>query len=390
MNRAAGKTNGHRVRLGYVALIDAAPIIAAFELGYFAEEGLDAVLSREIGWANVRDKLAFNHLDASHALIGHAIRSVLGKGRAGVPIRAVMSLGAGGDAITLSQRLAYGGVNSATLLKQYILQSRDAAKLVFAHVSESSVHQYLLREWLWQGDVDPDKDVQLCVLPPSQMAEHMADRQIDGFCAGEPWNSLAQSQGSGQVVALTSDIVPGHPDKVLAVNQIWAAQKPEVIEALIRAIIRGARFCADAGNWAAVAEMLSDARYLGIGRETILASLLLDRTFAAGKSIARSADWQMRSFDSTFPSRTHAAWMLTQMMGWGHADDSIDVWEAAKTCMETGIYRAAAEKLGVVCPKTDAPPMRLRDGEIFGPDGPRRQRHNKPEFKPLTAAAKVQ
>jgi ABC-type nitrate/sulfonate/bicarbonate transport system substrate-binding protein len=390
VNCAARKINGHRVRLGYVALIDAAPIILAFELGYFADEGLDVVLCREIGWANVRDKLAFNHLDASHALIGHVIRSALVHGCAGVPIRAVMSLGTGGDAITLSQRVAYAGVNSAALLKQYILQSRDAAKLVFAHVSEASVHQYLLREWLWQGEVDPDKDVQLCVLPPSQMAEHMADRQIDGFCAGEPWNSLAQAQGSGQVVALTSDIVPGHPDKVLAVNQIWAAQKLEVVEALIRAIIRGAQFCADAGNWPVVAEMLSDSRYLGIGRETILASLLMDRTFAGGKSIDRARDWQMRSFDSTFPSRTHAAWMLMQMIRWDHAMASMDVWEAAKTCMETAMYRAAAEKLGVACPETDAPPMRLHNGEIFALDGQRRERLNHHELEPLAGTAKVQ
>src|SRR2546430_16299491 len=60
-------TRGGALRLGFVPLIDAAPLIAAAELGYFADEGLAVSLERQIGWANVRDKLAFGHLDASRS-----------------------------------------------------------------------------------------------------------------------------------------------------------------------------------------------------------------------------------------------------------------------------------------------------------------------------------
>lgn len=354
--------------MGFVALIDAASIIAAFELGYFAEEGVDVVLCREIGWANIRDKLAFNRLDASHALIGHTVRSAIGDGFAGVPLRSVMALGTGGDGITLSSRLINAGVTSAATLKQYVARTQHSSRPVFASVSESSVHHYLLRQWLSAEGIDPDEDVRLCVLPPPQMAAHMADRQIDGFCAGEPWNSLAHAQGSGRIVALTTDIVPAHPDKVLAVNQIWASQEPQVVEALVRAIIRGSQYCADDRNLSDVALMLSDSRYLGIPSETILSSLRLDRSFGLqDRAMSRVQNWAMRSFDTTFPSRTHAAWFVTQLLRWGHVPASTDPWSIAAQCTETATYRSAAQRLGVSCPNTDTPPMPLGNGKVFAP-----------------------
>ena len=101
------------LRLGFVPLIDAAPLVAALELGYFADEGLHVALERQIGWANVRDKLAFGHLDASHALLGLPLASLLHPETQGEELIAVMALSSGGNAITLSSRLTEAGVNSA-------------------------------------------------------------------------------------------------------------------------------------------------------------------------------------------------------------------------------------------------------------------------------------
>ena len=62
-------------------LLDAAPLLLAHELGYFADEGLHVTLERQIGWGNVRDKLVYGHLHASHALVGMPPASVLGRDR---------------------------------------------------------------------------------------------------------------------------------------------------------------------------------------------------------------------------------------------------------------------------------------------------------------------
>ena len=71
-------TSATDLRIGFVELLDAAPLVAAFEMGHFADEGLRIVLERQVGWGNVRDKLVFGQLQASHALVGMPPLSVMG------------------------------------------------------------------------------------------------------------------------------------------------------------------------------------------------------------------------------------------------------------------------------------------------------------------------
>jgi len=56
------------LQLGFVPLNDAAPLIVAAERGFFAGEGLEVHLSREVSWATVRDKVAAGALDGAHML----------------------------------------------------------------------------------------------------------------------------------------------------------------------------------------------------------------------------------------------------------------------------------------------------------------------------------
>src|SRR5258708_8525048 len=56
------------LRVGFVPLCDCAPLVMAQELGLFAKHGLRVELSREIGWATVRDKSIYRQLDAAHSL----------------------------------------------------------------------------------------------------------------------------------------------------------------------------------------------------------------------------------------------------------------------------------------------------------------------------------
>ena len=81
------------LRIGFVPLIDAAPILVAEALGFFRREGLAVSLHRQVGWANVRDKLSFGQLDAAHALLGMPLASHLGRDSFNEPLVALMGLG---------------------------------------------------------------------------------------------------------------------------------------------------------------------------------------------------------------------------------------------------------------------------------------------------------
>ena len=357
------------VRVGFVPLVDAAPLVAARELGYFADEGLRVTLERQLGWANVRDKLVYGHLDASHALLGIPVASALRLDWFGRPLVSVMSMGTGGDAITLSRSLVESGVKTAATLARRVKDPHAQRPLVLAHVFGCSMHHYLLREWLASAELDPDTDVRLCVVPPPQMPEQLARGHIDGFCAGEPWNTTADRAGCGSIVAATTDIVPAHPEKVVAVSRQWADGNAGTVRAMVRALLRACAYCDEPANVDALADLLAEPRYVGAPREALATSLRLDRTLALTPRFAsiRPGDWQMRSFAprSTFPSATHAAWFVEQMIRWGHAPCDADPAELAESCTDARYYREAAAEMGVECPATDYEPMSLRNGQVF-------------------------
>lgn len=372
MNGAAGGV----VRIGFVPLIDAAPLVAAQELGLFEQFGVHVVFERQIGWANVRDKLIYGHLDAGHALLGMPLVTAL-SGDATEPLVSVMELGCGGNAITVSKALADRGVRSAATLAKWIADRKGAsgrtelAKPVFGHVFGSSMHHYLLREWLSAADIHPDLDVRLCVVPPPQMAEHMRHGHLDGFCVGDPWNTLAERGGHGVVVTPTTDIIPNHPEKVLAVTRRWAADHGPAVVAIIKAMVRACAWCDDEANHPKLAEMLASDKYIGITVADLSASLRVNRTLGVNprQTSPRPIDWRMRSFAvrRTFPSMTHAAWLAEQMIRWGHADSDVDVIAAAARCTDSRFYRQAANELDINCPADDLAPMPLRYQSCYDP-----------------------
>lgn len=328
------------VRVGFVPLVDAAPLIAARELGYFADEGLNVSLHRQIGWGNVRDKLTFGHLHASHALLGMTPLSVLGAEQFVEPLVAIAALGAGGNAISLSRRLVAMGVTSAEALARLIRQ-RQGTPLVLAHVFSCSTHHYLLREWLSSAGIDPDSDLQLCVLPPPQMVRQMAEGFLDGFCVGEPWAALAAHQQHGTTVAATTHLAPNHPEKVLAVSRRWLAANRSAAERLIRAVLRGCAYCADPAHAPDLARMLSQPGYLDVAAEIVASTL--------------GAGLEFRSWlpASTFPSAAHVAWLLDLMRKWGHVPAGADLIAVAQESVDAHTYRAAAASLGMDCPETN-------------------------------------
>jgi ABC-type nitrate/sulfonate/bicarbonate transport system substrate-binding protein len=344
--RAARAAEPATLRIGFVPLVDAAPLIAAHEQGYFADEGLSVTLHRQIGWANIRDKITFGVLDAGHALLGVPLQSHLDAGVQ--PLVGIMSLGTGGNAITISNSLHDAGIRVAADIKRWTQLASGGRRLTFGHVFGASMHHYLLRDWLASGGINPDADVRLRVIPPPQMPAHMAAGYVDGFCVGEPWNAVADRAGIGKTILQTTDILPNHPEKVLAVSAATLRQKPDALRRMIRAILRGCLYGHDPANHAALARTLSANAYIHQPPDIILQCLTSNFDIA-----------------STFPSRTHILWLLTQMARWGHAPAEINVETLVAQCCDTTAYRAAAADLGIPCPPSDAPPMPLRNGSAF-------------------------
>lgn len=261
------------VRLGYVRLLDAAPLIVAESLGMFREAGLDVELSREVGWATIRDKLAFGELDVVQALSPLPFVMRLGIGVAPTNVLTGMVLNCNGNAITLSKQLRDEGVEDGDSLRRYIKRGYRPRKLALGVVSLYSSHHFILCRWLEKHGINPKEDVIITVLPPEQMVRNIAAQNIDGFCVGEPWNSLAVEEGLGWCPATSVDIANGYPEKVLATTERFYSYRPDEYMRMIEVLRTACAFCGDRANHPELLNILSKSTYLNCTPKTLAHAL---------------------------------------------------------------------------------------------------------------------
>lgn len=257
------------IRLGYVRLLDAAPLIIAESLGLFSDAGLDVDLGREVGWASVRDKLAFGQLDVAQALSPLPFVMQLGINVAKTEVFTGMVLNSNGNAITLSSRLREEGVDDGASLRRYIQSGFHPRKLVLGVVSLFSSHHFMLCRWLEQHDINPNKDVIISVLPPEQMVRNIASHNLDGFCVGEPWSSLAIEEGLGWALATSAEFAKGYPEKVLATTERFYSYRPDEYLQMIQVLKDACARCSDPEQIPEILHILSSPRYLNCSPETL-------------------------------------------------------------------------------------------------------------------------
>jgi nitrate/nitrite transport system ATP-binding protein len=356
----------HELTLGFIPLTDCAPLVIAKEKGFFAAEGLQVELSRENSWANIRDKVSIGMLDGAQMLAAMPLASACSS-TPGVPMITSMSLDLNGNGITVSKelyrRMQETGepaldtlAGSGRALKRVIEANRALGDkpLMFATVFPYSSHNYLLRYWLASAGIDPDKDIQLTVVPPPQMVNYLQAGVISGFCVGEPWNTMAVCNDLGHTLAASYDIWNNHPEKVFGVASYWAAANPNTHLAVLTALIKACQWIDDTQNRKEVCEILSQGRYVNAPQEILEKSMLGTFQFDKAQAPVERADFNVFSrYSANFPWRSHALWFLTQMTRWGQIHKPLDLRKVAERVYRPEFYRKAAQQLGIPLPLSD-------------------------------------
>lgn len=297
------------MRVGYVPLLDAAPLLMADELGLFEKEGVRVELCRELGWGSVREKIAYGELDCAHAPGGLLFSLLFGTHAAPCKVATDCVLNLQGNGITLSRRLWAKGVRDGSTLK-LMIRCEAPHKPVLAVVSPFSSHHYLLRKWLRDAGIDPDREVRIAVLPPPLVSEHMNTGHIDGFCVGEPWNSFSALAGDGWVVAASETLDPHHPEKVLVVRAELLSDSGGPYPAVRRALLAACRFCDDPRNREAVADLFLARKLFPGNREALLNGLGDSFAGGAGPLNLREPAISFCSADGNRATRERAEWFL--------------------------------------------------------------------------------
>ncbi|NND92574.1 MAG: ABC transporter substrate-binding protein [Granulosicoccus sp.] len=391
-----------RLSLGFVPLTDCAPLVIAAEKGFFENHGLQVELSRESSWANIRDKVSTGMLDGAQMLAAMPLATAFDTQHT-QPMVTSLSLDLNGNAITLSRELygrmiatGFDDIDSATgaarALKAVIDQDRDAGRpvLSFAVVFPQSSHNYLLRYWMADAGIDPDRDVRLIVVPPPQVGHYLRVGLIAGCCVGEPWNTLAVSDGLGRIVATSYDIWNNHPEKVFAVTRFWAECNPNTHHAVLKSLLEACAWLEVPDNRSETCEILSQGRYVNVPVEVLETSMSGQlRTSSVGETRAAPDHNVFHRYAANMPWRSHALWYYSQMLRWGEIDSAENIDSVARSVYRPEAYRAAARALHLPYPvddnkaegqhelpwmlptDDDAVPMgpdRFMDGRIFQPD----------------------
>jgi len=357
--------------LGFIPLMDCAPLVVAKELGFFAKYGLEAVtLHREESWQDLAAGVVSGRLDGAHMLAAMPMALTLGlNGQPPQPLMTSLVLSRNGNAITFSRQLWEQGVKSAEDLRAYIDRTGDRPRFGIVHAA--SMHNLLLRYWLAAANIDPDQDVELLVIPPPQMVYHLKTGHISGFCVGQPWNSHAVREGIGVVVATDLDIWPGHPEKVLGVRQDWAQARPAQHLALVKALIEACEYCDTIKQRAEIAQLLCRPEYVGCTPEDAYAGFVSPLNWGDGIAAAFQPRFHQFYVDrSPCPGRVEGLWIMTQLARWQLTPFAQNWLEIVEQVRRVDLFGAAARDLKVVDNEPDRRPFALFDGVVFDPDHP--------------------
>ncbi len=358
--------------LGFLPLTDCAPLVVAKEKGFFRKHGLEEVtLSREPSWRAIAEGVATGRLDAAMMAAGMPLAMTLGlEGKMPLPMVIALVLSRNGNAITLDRRFQEQGVQTLADFKAAIAAESDQ-RHTLGMVHGASMHNLLLRYWLAAGGIDPDRDLDLQVVSPTQMVSSLKAGTIDGFCAGEPWNSRAVQEELGYVIATDLDIWAGHPEKVLGVQESWAQRYPQTHLALVKALLEACEYCDDLRHREEIVQLLAQPQYIG-SQVNFLRPGFIDpyptRLGSQGRSLPRFNQFHVDQ--TNCPGRAEGLWILTQLARWGVTPFPKNWVEILERVRRVDLFGEAARQLGWPDMEPDRKPFALFDGVVFDPDDP--------------------
>ena len=346
------------MRLGFVPLVDAAPLIVAEAMGFAGEEGLALELVAAPSWSALRDLLAQGTVTAAQMLAPVPVALALGlSGPARFEVLSVLNLGgnAVGVSNALTARMAGHGFDLTDARASGLaLLAAAGERLRIGVPFAFSMHHELVRYWLGGLGQPLPAGLEIVTVPPPLMPEALAAGEVDAFCVGEPMGSVAVERGAGSLLLASSAIWAGAPEKVLAVRAGWAEAEPELAGRLVRAIWRAGRWLGQRENLAVASEILAAPGRLRVSAELIERSLT-GRLVISDRGEEREVPGFLRFHDgaASFPWRSQAAWIgarLAARLGLGRAAAQ----ETAAQVFRSDLYRVHLGPAGADLPAASA------------------------------------
>lgn len=340
----------NKLTLGFVPITCTVPMLLAQARGEYAKEKLNVSLIRTPGWPLVRDNLVNGNYDASHLVLAMPLTMSLGIGSPRLKTYTALVQNINGDA--LAMHIKHKDRRDPKTWKGFRFG------IPHAH----SIHAMLLRYYLAEHGLDPEKDVELRVYPPPDSVANMAAGNLDGMFFAEPWNQRAVFEGVAYLQVLSADIFPGHPCCVLSVTEKFITENPNTYGAMFRAVARAGAFADPYENRSEVAELLAPKEYLNQPL-AVLKQVMFGRYADGLGNILERKD---RIGFQSFPYESTAMWLLTQLKRWNLVPKDVDVAGVAKEVFRATDARRRFKELGLNVPANSVVKHKIM-GKEFDP-----------------------
>jgi len=353
MAQEKGPLEKKDLKIGFIPITCATPLIMAHPLGFYKQQGLNVEVVKTAGWALIRDKMLNKEYDATHFLSPMPLAISMGIGSNQVPMNVATIQNTNGQAITLANKHK---------------DKRDPKQwkgFKFAVPFEFSMHNFLLRYYVAEHGLNPDTDIQIRVVPPPEMVANLRAGNIDGYLGPDPFNQRAVYEEIGFLHLLTKDLWEGHPCCAFGTSAEFIQKNPNTFAALYRAVLTASAMARKPENRELIAKVIAPAQYLN-QPETVLTQVLTGK-FADGlgniKTVPNRAD-----FDP-IPWQSMAVWMLTQMKRWGYVKGDINYKQIAEKVFLLTDAKRHMKDLGQKTPDGAYPKFTIM-GKVFDPAKP--------------------
>ena len=360
------QANLQTIQLGYLAGLDAAPLLVAKQRKLFEKYGLNIELLQCQSWCEIDDLLRLERLDGAALSAAQPLSMAAGAvDSKSLPMVVSQTLSRNGNALVLSSNL--GISNTEELLHK--LRSGDELRLGVP--DRLSMAELLLRHWLAAQGVDPEQISWQRRSPITLLAAMEADL-IDGFAAGKLRACLAKHRGSGKVVLTDASVWPNHAEKVLAFREAWVDNHRNQAVALTGAVLEAANFCDQVSNRDELLEVLAAPEAFGPQLLTPIQEGFSDTEQSLNLNDATSLLRFNRYFlgQACYPDPAEGLWVLTQLARWGMSELPSHRQELLDRVYDRRLFLEACELVGINDQEPSKRVYELANGEYFNVDDP--------------------
>lgn len=391
-SRAAARLETDSIRLGFLPILEAVPLVVAVEKGFCARQGLTVELARQPNWPAALENVVIGArgggIDGGQWQLPmpHLISEGIITGGRKVPMYVLAQLNSQGNAIAVSNSLrneALGLDLTPRANRIRSLPDRVGRRFRAAHTYPHANQDLWIRYWLAAGGVDPDRDIQLLSVSSTETLQGLRNGTMDAFSTGDPWPFRIVADDIGYIPALTAQIWAAHPEEFLAVRSEWVDRHPKATMALLKCVMQAQQWADEADNRAEVAKIMSLSGYLNTPRAVLKPALQGRYLLGADRRAVNDPRlgplyWTSDRGVISYPYKSLSLWFLVESLRWKFHPGQLTSIEQARALVDRvnreDLWQQAARELGV--PESEIPTGSSRgketffDGKVFDPENP--------------------